>query len=591
MEATSMRNGDAIASLVANYSSSSAHFAAVAIDSGEATLTINDGITMKADSDQGYAYAGMSNSSLSGPFDAVMQSLAEGSLAISRLNIGGDIDISAHAKASATASISAIQAFADDGQANITLGGNVHIAATSTADDAVARASIQAIAIDGGVAHINGNPEKDVSITANGHELARAELFIAAVVTDYLGGLGNEEASITLGDINVTSDVTAQRANSFSYAVLGIAAGVGEDSNGSATITAGDITVHAGAGVGNTFAGLDVYATAYQSGSDYQHASFHLGDISITNSATMTGYQDLSFAPTLGGSFGEGFGGNLDLQINNYDGDLSTVGNIEINLGANLTGYADIGADSTGDAHMIGFGDVDIHLGRDSNMYMVVDQTYVTSTASRDLTITGDALSSMNLTISDDELDVGTASYGFTNINLDNYFGSFDLEINDAGSVVVDGNDSAISFGTLDINNQDLYDGRELGISHLTISGFNNLDTITFDLGSGTPNAVVADTNFNDISSGVQSNIDVLWADIQDAMEGLSGDYGFVYDEFDEVTGNIDINGDGEKDSRIGVLAYGDSTSAGGQGITSVIFLENPTTHIQASQIYFDPVV
>ena len=574
MEATSVRIGDAIASLVANSGSSSAHFAAFAIDSGEATLTINDGITMKADSDEGFAYAGMTNSA-----EAVMQSLAVGSGAISKLNIGGDIDISAHAKATATASINAIQAFADDGQANITLCGNIHIAATSTADDAFADASIQAIAIDGGVARINGNTEKDVSITANGHEIARAELLIGAGVSDYFGGIAN----ITLGDINVTSDVTAQRENSFSYALLGIAATVGEDSNGSATITAGDINVRAGAESGNTFAGLDVYASAYQSGSDYQHASFHLGNISITNSATMTGYQA-----------GPGFNGNLDLAINNKEGDLSTVGNIEINLGANLTGYAEIGGASSGDAHMIGFGNVEVNLGLDSDMYMVVNQTYVTSTASRDLTITGATGADMELIISGDAVDDNaipgaTASYGFTNINLDNYLGSFDLVINDAGSVVVDGNDSAISFGDLDINNEDLYDGRELGISHLTISGFDNTDTFTFALGSLSPTAVVDGTNFDDISGGVETNINGLWADIQDAMEALSGDFGFVYDEFDEITANIDINGDNEKDSRIGVLAYGDSD--GGQGITSVIFLENPTTHILGSQIYFDPVV
>ena len=580
MEATSVRIGDAIASLVANSGSSSAHFAAFAIDSGEATLTINDGITMKADSDEGFAYAGMYNSASTGLSDeAVMQSLAVGSGAISKLNIGGDIDISAHAKATATASISAIQAFADDGQANITLCGNIHIAATSTADDAFADASIQAIAIDGGVARIIGNSEKDVSITANGHEIARAELLIGASVSDYFGGIAN----ITLGDINVTSDVTAQRENSFSYALLGIAATVGEDSNGSATITAGDINVRAGAESGNTFAGLDVYASAYQSGSDYQHASFHLGNISITNSATMTGYQA-----------GPGFNGNLDLQINNKEGNLSTVGNIEINLGANLTGYADIGADSSGDAQTIGFGNVEVNLGLDSDMYMVVNQTYVTSTASRDLTITGATGADMELIISGDAVDDNaipgaTASYGFTNINLDNYLGSFDLVINDAGSVVVDGNDSAISFGDLDINNEDLYDGRELGISHLTISGFDNTDTFTFALGSLSPTAVVDGTNFDDISGGVETNINGLWADIQDAMEALSGDFGFVYDEFDEITANIDINGDNEKDSRIGVLAYGDSD--GGQGITSVIFLENPTTHILGSQIYFDPVV
>jgi hypothetical protein len=598
MEAKSVRIGDAIASLVANSDYSSAHFAAVALDAGEATLTINDGITMKADSDQGYAYAGMYNSALSKEISngAVMQSLAVGSGAISELNIGGDIDISAHAKATATASISAIQAFADDGQANITLGGNVHIAATSTADDAFANASIQAIAIDGGVARINGNTEKDVSITANGHELARAELLIGAGVSDFTGDIGNDIASITLGDINVTSEVTAQRADSFSYALLGIAATVDEDSNGSATITAGDINVRAGAESGNTFAGLDVYASAYQSGSDYQHASFHLGDIAITNSATMTGYQDLSFAPSLGGSFGEDFGGNLDLQINNYDGNLSTVGNIEINLGANLTGYADIGADSSGDAHMIGFGNVEINLGLDSDMFMDVNQTYVTSTASRDLTITGASGADMELIISGDAVDDNaipgaTASYGFTNINLDNYSGSFDLVVNDAGNVVVDGSVRGITFGTGIAGN--IYDGRDLGISHLTISGFDSQDTITFDF-DNTINDINVDSdtrnNFTDISDGPAStNLRNFWSGIQSAMLSLDNEApgGFVYDEFNESGANIDINGDGDStDSNIGVLAYGNTSDTG--GITSVIFLENPLTHILASQIYAD---
>ena len=596
MEATSVRIGDAIASLVNATDSgySSAHFAAHAINLGEATLTINDGITMKADSDEGFAYAGMYNSASTGLSDeAVMQSLAVGSGAISRLSIGGDIDISAHAKMTATASISAIQAFADDGQANITLGGNIHIAATSTADDAFADASIQAIAIDGGVARINGNTNKDVSITANGHELARAELLIGAAVSDEILGLGNEVANITLGDINVTSDVTAQRANTFSYAALGIAASVLDNgSNGSATITAGDITVRAGAEVGNTFAGLDVYATAY--GTDYQHASFHLGNISITNSATMTGYQDLNFATSLG--FGEDFGGNLDLQINNYDGNLSTVGNIEINLGANLQGYADIGDDSSGDAHMIGFGNVEINLGSNSDMNMVVDQTFVTSTASRDLTITGALNADMELTISGNAVDDNaimlgaTASYGFTNINLDNYNGSFDLVVNDAGNVVVDGNVSGITFGTGIAGN--IYDGRELGISHLTISGFDSQDTINFDFDNSlTQENVDTDiNNFNDIADGIAAtDLGTLWSGIQSAMELLDDNAGggFVYDEFNESASTIDINGDGDLDTRIGVLAYGADTSVNG-GITSVIFLENPMTHILASQIFVD---
>ena len=586
MEATSVRNGDAIASLVANYSYSSAHLAAVASDSGEATLTINDGITMKAHSDEGNAYAGMYNSSSTGLSDeAVMQSSAVGSGAISKLNIGGDIDISAHAKATATASISAIQAFADDGQANITLCGNIHIAATSTADDAFADASIQAIAIDGGVARINGNSEKDVSITANGHEIARAELLIGAGVSGFTGDIGNEIASITLGDINVTSDVTAQRENSFSYALLGIAATVGEDSNGSATITAGDINVRAGAESGNTFAGLDVYASAYQSGSDYQHASFHLGDISITNSATMTGYQA-----------GPGFNGNLDLAINNKEGDLSAVGNIEITLGANLTGYADIGDDSSGDAHMIGFGNVEVNLGLDSDMYMVVNQTYVTSTASRDLTITGATGADMELIISGDAVDDNaipgaTASYGFTNINLDNYNGSFDLVVNDAGNVVVDGSVSGITFGTGIAGN--IYDGRDLGISHLTISGFDSQDTITFDFDSMI-NDINVDfdgrNNFTDMSDGIASvDLGSFWSGIQGAMLTLDDEApgGFVYDEFNEFGAGIDINGDGDStDNSIGVLAYGNTSDTG--GITSVIFLENPLTHILASQIYAD---
>jgi hypothetical protein len=586
MEATSLRSGDAIANLVANdFDSTTARFAAEAFGSGEATLTINDGITMKAHADAGTAIAGMYDESLSGYDDAVMQSLAEGSGAISRLSIGGDINISAYAKMTATASISAIQAFADDGQANITLGGNVHIAATSTADDAFADASIQAIAIDGGVAHINGNTDKDVSISANGHEVAKASLLIGAAVSDD-DGLGNGIASITLGDINVTSDVTAQREDSFSHALLGIAATVGEDSNGSATITAGDITVRAGAESGNTFAGLDVYASAYLSGSDYQHASFHLGNIAITNSATMTGYQD------------PGFNGNLDLNINNYDGSLSTVGNIEINLGANLTGYADIGDDSTGDAHTIGFGNVEINLGSNSDMNMVVNQEYVTSTASRDLTITGATGADMELTISgdavdDNEVPGATASYGFTNINLDNYNGSFDLVVNDAGNVVVDGNVSGITFGTGIAGN--IYDGRELGISHLTISGFGSQDTITFDFDLDTDNDVNVDSggrnNFEDISDGTAStDLGSFWSGIQSAMIALDNEApgGFVYDEFNEsgAGGGIDINGDGDSNDSIGVLAYGNTSGTG--GITSVIFLENPLTHILASQIYAD---
>jgi hypothetical protein len=65
---------------------------------------------------------------------------------------------------------------------------------------------------------------------------------------------------------------------------------------------------------------------------------------------------------------------------------------------------------------------------------------------------------------------------------------------------------------------------------------------------------------------------------------------GLVYDEFNESVSGIDINGDSDFDTKIGVLAYGDDTSNVG-GITSVIFLENPMTQILASQIYVDNVI
>jgi len=224
---------------------------------------------------------------------------------------------------------------------------------------------------------------------------------------------------------------------------------------------------------------------------------------------------------------------------------------------------------------------------------MYVDQSYVTSTASRDLTITGGTGSEMLLKITGDATDNNaitgsTASYGFNDINLDAYQGSFDLVINDAGNVSVDGNVNGISFGSL--NSGGVLDGSANGISHLTISGFDSNDTITFAFDPATNVNVNSGgfDNFVDIANTSESNIHTLWSEIQTAMVGLdgfSGQAGFVYDQFDEVAaGNLDINGDGNYDNTIGVLAYGSNST----GITSVIFLENPATHILASQIYVD---
>ena len=576
IEATSLDHGEARAQLAGNYGTGTAYIASWAHDSGIATLTINEGITLKADAYDGDATAGF------GDFNGVA-------------TIGVDITdyfmVGIHS--------SGIQAISiDEGKSYININGDIDVTADSVVGYATAYVgSIAANAFgDGGEALSQVTIQGDINVKASS-SIESATAYIGAI-SAYATNSGTAIMHI-LGDINISATAGTELDDT-ADAHLRIYAGATDTAIASLTID-GSVKVSA-SGLGSGDVSLAIQADSDNS----SYASFNIGDVYLTNDTVRSDGTDLS------------------LGIDNFYGEISRVGDIHINLNDNLYGQANIGGDSDGSSHHIGYGDMYADLGDDSQLDITINQQYVTSSsASRELTITGGSADvSLNIT---GPSDGGLASYGFNEINLDEQT-RFDLIINDAGDGNVYGDEAALLFGNVSDPNSFVthsgvptttwgaIDGYGSGVSFVRISNFDENDTITFnnvdtyddvdeedDLLSG----YSLDQLFHDSSFGndgfislynadnghAETNLDELWSNIQGAIDGMR-DYnhdtaGFVYSVFHEKEGESidggDVAGVGGRD--IGVLAY----SAQNEGITSVIFFENPID-LNASQIYINVV-